>query len=49
VTVEFRDVTGDGKPDMLVHILFRTQVQTFVFINTGTKFRPPTSKDVIRM
>jgi hypothetical protein len=24
-------------------------VQTFVFINTGTKFRPPTSKDVIRM
>lgn len=49
VTVEFRDVTGDGKPDMLVHILFRTQVQTFVFINTGTKFRPPTSSDTIHL
>jgi hypothetical protein len=49
VTVEFRDVTGDGKPDMIVHILFRTQVQTFVFVNSGTKFRPPTSSDNIHL
>jgi hypothetical protein len=49
VTVEFRDVTGDGKPDMIVHILFRTQVQTFVFVNTGTKFRPPTGSDNIHL
>ncbi len=47
VTLSFRDVNGDGKPDMLVQILFRTQVQTFPFINTGTKFRPPTSSDKI--
>lgn len=33
---EFRDVNGDGRPDMLVHI----QDQTIVFINDGAKFRP---------
>ena len=49
VTVEFRDVTGDSKPDMIIHILFRTQDQTFVFVNTGTKFRPPTSSDNIHL
>jgi hypothetical protein len=36
VTGEFKDVNGDGKPDMVVHI----QDQTLVFINDGTKFRP---------
>ena len=36
VTGEFRDVNGDGKPDMVVHI----QNQTLVFINDGTQFRP---------
>ena len=36
ITGEFKDVTGDGHPDMLVHI----QDQTLVFINDGTKFRP---------
>ncbi|HEY3991715.1 MAG TPA: hypothetical protein VGM01_02440 [Ktedonobacteraceae bacterium] len=36
VTGEFRDVNGDGLPDMLVHV----QDQTIVFINTGSKFRP---------
>jgi hypothetical protein len=35
VTGEFRDVNGDGLPDMLVHV----QDQTIVFINTGSKFR----------
>lgn len=34
-TLEFRDVNGDGKPDMIVHI----QDQRIVFINDGTKFR----------
>lgn len=36
VTGEFKDINGDGRPDMLVHI----QDQTLVFINDGTKFRP---------
>lgn len=36
VTGEFRDVNGDGRPDMIVHI----QDQTIVFINDGAKFRP---------
>ncbi|MGH2506221.1 MAG: hypothetical protein ACRDHZ_02175 [Ktedonobacteraceae bacterium] len=36
ITGEFKDVNGDGRPDMLVHI----QDQTLVFINDGTKFRP---------
>jgi hypothetical protein len=36
VTAEFRDVTGDGKPDMIVHI----QDQRLVFTNDGTQFRP---------
>lgn len=36
VTGEFKDVNGDGRPDMLVHI----QDQTLVFINDGSKFRP---------
>src|SRR5215469_6966713 len=36
VTLSLKDVNGDGKLDMLVHI----QDQTFVFINGGTQFRP---------
>ena len=36
VTLSFKDVNGDGKPDMLVHI----QDQTVVFINDGGQFRP---------
>jgi len=36
VTAEFRDVNGDGKPDMIIHI----QDQRLVFINDGTQFRP---------
>ncbi len=49
VTLEFRDVTGDNKPDMIIHIHLRTQDQTFVFVNAGTKFRPPTSSDKIQL
>jgi hypothetical protein len=36
VTLSFKDVNGDGKPDMLVHL----QDQTVVFINDGGQFRP---------
>lgn len=47
VTLEFRDVNGDGKPDMLVHIHLPGQDQVSVFINTGTKFRPSNGSDKI--
>lgn len=36
VTAEFKDVNGDGRPDMVVHI----QDQTLIYINDGTQFRP---------
>ncbi len=36
VTGEVRDVNGDGKPDVIVHI----QDQQIVFINDGTTFHP---------
>ncbi len=36
VTLSFKDVNGDGKLDMLVHI----QDQTFVMMNDGDQFRP---------
>jgi hypothetical protein len=45
VTLEFRDVTHHGKPDMLIHI----QDQTVVFVNDGTKFRPATPSDKIQL
>jgi len=45
VTLEFRDVTGHGLHDMLIHI----QDQTIVFVNDGTKFRPPNSSDHIHL
>jgi hypothetical protein len=37
VTLSFADVNGDGRPDMQLHILD----QTLVFLNTGTRFVPP--------
>ena len=49
ITLEFRDVTGDSKLDMIIHIHLQTQDQTFVFVNDGNKFRPPTSKDNIHL
>jgi len=49
ITLEFRDVTGDGKLDMIIHIHLQTQDQTFVFVNDGNKFRPPTNKDNIHL
>jgi hypothetical protein len=39
VTLSFSDVNGDGKLDMVLHILD----QTIVFLNNGTKFVPPAS------
>jgi len=36
VTLNFKDVNGDGLPDMLVHV----QNQTFVLINDHGQFRP---------
>jgi hypothetical protein len=36
VTGEVRDVNGDGKPDLIVHI----QDQQIVFLNDGTTFHP---------
>ena len=35
VTGEIRDVNGDGKPDLIVHILN----EQIVFLNDGTTFR----------
>lgn len=37
VTLEFRDVNHDGKPDMLIHF----QDNVIVFLNDGTQFVPP--------
>ncbi|GAC1653870.1 MAG: hypothetical protein NVS4B12_25720 [Ktedonobacteraceae bacterium] len=49
VTVQFKDVTGHHKLDMVIHIHLNTQDQTFVFVNDGTKFRPPLPTDKIQM
>lgn len=49
VTLEFRDVNGDGKPDMIVHILLPSQNQVSVFINDGTRFRPSNSNDKLKI
>ncbi|HZU67778.1 MAG TPA: hypothetical protein VFA09_10925 [Ktedonobacteraceae bacterium] len=45
ITGEFRDVNGDGKPDMIVHI----QDQVLVYINTGTEFRPAQPSDHVHL
>ncbi len=50
VTLQFRDVTGDGKVDMIIDIHLPTnQDELSVFINTGTKFRPSNGNDKISM
>jgi hypothetical protein len=36
VTLTFKDVNGDGKIDMIVNV----QGSHFIFLNTGTQFRP---------
>ena len=35
VTAEFKDVNGDGKPDMIVHV----GDQQFIYLNDGTQFK----------
>ena len=45
VTAEVRDVNGDGKPDLIIHILD----QQLVFINDGTQFRPLRSGEHIKI
>ena len=37
ISLEFRDVNHDGKPDMLIHF----QDNVIVFLNDGTQFIPP--------
>lgn len=39
VTLTFQDVNGDGRLDMVVHVLD----QQMVFLNNGTKFVPPSN------
>ncbi len=46
ITVDFKDVTGDNKVDMIIHIhLLNKPEQISVFVNTGTKFRPSDGND----
>ncbi len=49
VTVEFRDVNGDQKPDMIIHIHLPTQDQPVVFLNDGGRFRPSNGSDKIHL
>jgi hypothetical protein len=49
ITLEFRDVTGDGKQDMIIHIHLPSQDQISVFVNDGTKFRPSGGNDKIHI
>lgn len=49
VTVEFKDVNGDGKPDMIIHIHLPSQDQISVFINDGNGFRPVNANDKIKL
>ncbi len=45
VTLEFKDVSGKGKPDMLIHV----RDQTFVFLNDAGKFRLVRPEDHIAL
>ncbi|GAC1366814.1 MAG: hypothetical protein NVS2B12_10700 [Ktedonobacteraceae bacterium] len=49
VTVEFRDVNGDAKADMIVTIHLTNQNQVYVFINDGAKFRPSNASDKMHL
>lgn len=44
-TLEFRDVNGDGKPDMIVKV----QDSRFVFINDNGSFRPLRSGEAVHL
>lgn len=49
ITLEFRDVTGDGKIDMIIHIHSLSQEQVAVFINHGDQFIPANNNDHIKL
>jgi hypothetical protein len=49
VTLEFRDVTGDGKLDMIIHIHLLNQEQITVFINNGEQFIPANDSNRIKL
>jgi hypothetical protein len=45
VTLSFKDVNGDGRPDMIVNI----QDSRFVFINENGTFRPQRPGEIIHL
>ena len=50
VTLEFRDVSGNGRPDMILHIHLQGSEQTVVFMNDGNNgFRPVRSGDHVHI
>jgi len=49
VTVEFRDVSGHHRLDMIIHIHLPNQDQLSVFVNDGNGFRPANGNDKIRI
>jgi len=49
ITLEFRDVTGDGKLDMIIHIHLLNQEQITVFINNGEQFIPANDSDHMKL
>jgi hypothetical protein len=38
ITLEFKDVNGDQKPDMIIHVHRSNQDQVFFFLNDGKQF-----------
>jgi hypothetical protein len=45
ITGQLRDVNGDGKPDIIVHI----QDQQLILLNDGTQFRPQKPTDHVNI